>query len=563
MDFSTFNLEDTGDLFKHINNSNNCVQDTHIDNTINSNDNFFHFMDDQYDNIHTIQPFPVPQLTPDGEGSYTNSSALSGHNPEFAMSPLQIGHTHNKSHNHTYHQHTPNHTYHQHTPNHTHYSTPSQTPIHSNHNNPSLEDLGDDEEFFTPLVSPAIGPTYHDPKYQPLSMNNTDNIFSPLTSPALHPQVSMNDQTTLQQKLAFIERQQQQLRNMHNQLRNPILSSPTLTHSPTSSPAKLIKKPTSLQKMASSPQFKGTFAVPKSNKSVDSPLALKPMTPHSFVNNTNTQMKADNGFIAPATPSLLMKLGGHHTTPSVDSISLPAAMIQDDTKQKMSPSNKKRRISIPESPKDSLLSPALAPSLRPHKLASPRALKPLISPSLKPNGQRLSSIDEEAATALLANKSNYEHLKEGKAKSLGIDFSTTIQSGIQNRRSAHKAAEQKRRDTLKQSFDSLRIEIIDALMEEEKDEELRLHKERDVKQMSKVALLQHSYEYILRLKSENKRKDLKQDRMRQEVIRLRKQLGLPEITDAELEEERREKEEDEMRKEARLKRLSDSVKEEL
>lgn len=36
--------------------------------------------------------FAEPQLTPDGKDShaYTNSSVLTGHNPEYTMSPLQI-----------------------------------------------------------------------------------------------------------------------------------------------------------------------------------------------------------------------------------------------------------------------------------------------------------------------------------------------------------------------------------------------------------------------------------------------------------------------------------------
>lgn len=470
-----------------------------------------------------------------------------------------------------------------------------------------------------------MAPTYNDSAYQSLvNMGNHENIFSPLSSPALHPShasssssaASSGDQNSLQQKLAFIERQQQQLRNMHNQLRpgsssapSPILNSNNnggytsplvnFTQHDLSTQTKMNTKKALHQKIAksspqfhgSSPQFNGgnsprTFAVPKTVKPSESPLALKPMTPHtSFVNKSpttklsnNSNNNNNNGFIAPATPSLLMKLGGgsnnlNSSPTSVPMISssavdnmpvLPAAMLQEDTKKSAKPieSSKRRRISqpspgLPPTNHDMLASPA---SLRPQQ--SPRALKPLISPSLKPNGKRLSTIEEETARALLTSKSNYENLKEGKAKSLGIDFSTTIQSGIENRRSAHKAAEQKRRDTLKQSFDFLRTEIIDAIMEEELEgtgnvdiEEIRSAKEKDVKQMSKVVLLQHSYEYILRLKNDNKRKDEKQSKMRQELTELRKKLGLPEVTEEEKEAEAKEKQEENERRLARLKRL--------
>lgn len=443
-----------------------------------------------------------------------------------------------------------------------------------------------------------MAPTYNDAAYHSLvSMKNHENIFSPLSSPALNPSSSSTgDQSSLQQKLAFIERQQQQLRNMHNQLRPT--ASPILNSNGYTSPLISYQEPKkSLKKLMSSPR---PFAIPKSAMKCESPLALKPMTPHTtFVNkspniasstsasssisssasSSSTSKSNHHGFIAPATPSLLMKLGnGNHsvatinTSPSTSSSSssvvdnmpiLPAAMLQQEEINEP----KRRRISNPSPPSlhhqnDILASPA---SLRPQQ--SPRALKPLISPSLKPNGKRLSSIEEETARALLTSKSNYENLKEGKAKSLGIDFSTTIQSGIENRRSAHKAAEQKRRDTLKQSFDSLRTEIIDAMMEEElaeqaqdavdrpKEEEIRNIKEKDVKQMSKVVLLQHSYEYILRLKSDNKRKDEKQAKMRQELIALRQQLGLPETTKEEEEAEEKERLEEKEKRQARLKRL--------
>lgn len=459
-----------------------------------------------------------------------------------------------------------------------------------------------------------MAPTYNEHTYQSLNgINNHENIFSPLSSPALNPSPSIGDQSTLQQKLAFIERQQQQLRNMHNQLRpgvskaSPILKSTNGYTSPlvnfsydsNNNTAKMNTKKALQQKIAmSSPQFNGSprsFAIPKSTKPMESPLALKPLTPHtSFVNkspakSTNTSSSnsgSNNGFIAPATPSLLMKLGGGgnnsnsdmnsspSSVPTISSSSavdnmpvLPAAMLEDTSSSSKSKpeSSKRRRISQQSaafsspglSPNDnnSLVSPA-----GPRPQQSPRALKPLISPSLHPNGKRLSTIEEETARALLTSKSNYENLKEGKAKSLGIDFNTTIQSGIENRRSAHKAAEQKRRDTLKQSFDSLRTEIIEAMVEEEAEdavdlEELRNTKEKDVKQMSKVVLLQHSYEYILRLKSDNKRKDEKQVQMRQELMALRKQLGLPEVTDEEKALEEKEKQDEKDRKEARLQRL--------
>ncbi|KAI8644004.1 hypothetical protein BD408DRAFT_413912 [Parasitella parasitica] len=609
MNFSSFDLQDDGNLFKQNFQLNSNSSNTH---QMQDNIDFFNFIGENSNNsaytdnnlqahrhqAHHQNPhgsFSMPQLSPDAqEGSFTNSSVLSGHNPEFNMSPLQIA-SHNTPQNSSSSSSNSNITQ--------SYHTPMQ---HSVQNNP-LEGFQEEEEFFTPLVSPAMAPTsnYHQALNSSVS-NNPEHVFSPLSSPALNPSPSIGDQSTLQQKLAFIERQQQQLRNMHNQLRpaiskaSPILKSTNGYTSPlvnfcydNTNATKMNTKKALQQKIAlSSPQFNGSprsYAIPKSTKPAESSLALKPVTPHtSFVNKapakaSSSNSTVDSNFIAPATPSLLMKLGGGSASsnvtsspssvPAISSSSaavdnmpvLPAAMLEDTTSSK---SSKRRRISQHSavfsspglSPNDSNLVSPVGP--RPQQ--SPRALKPLISPSLHPNGKRLSTIEEETARALLTSKSNYENLKEGKAKSLGIDFNTTIQSGIENRRSAHKAAEQKRRDTLKQSFDSLRTEIIEAMVEEETQntldiDTLRNLKEKDVKQMSKVVLLQHSYEYILRLKNDNKRKDEKQNQMRLELMALRKQLGLPQVTEEEKEQEVKEKQDEKNRREARLQRLENAA----
>ncbi|OBZ84197.1 hypothetical protein A0J61_07749 [Choanephora cucurbitarum] len=493
MDFSSFELQPNTSPFKQ-----DFTPHPHDSESAQPSDDaeFFHFMNSHYETPSTTassSSFTMPQLSPED-----NTSHLSGH-PEFNMSPLQIA------------------------------SQPITNTLYNTPSHPSI--LEDEEEFFTPLVSPAIAPTYN------TSYASLNNSFSPLTSPALHPtSYTLSDQTTLQQKLAFIERQQQQLRTMHHQL-----------HSTKASPVLASTKKTLQPKIASNSPH---------------------ISPRPFTTDTTD-------IIAPATPSLLMKLGSglnsshpatsastpvpnttattNNSSPSVvDHMpTLPAAILPPEINKIKKKEPKRRRISSHCSPG---LSPSLdSPLVRP--IQSPRALKPFISPSLKPDGKRLSMIEEETARALLTSKSNYENLKEGKAKSLGIDFSTTIQSGIENRRSAHKAAEQKRRDTLKQSFDSLRAEIMDALISEENDSEDRQTKEKDVKQMSKVVLLQHSYEYILRLKNENKRKEEKQNKMRTELMALRRQLGLPEVTEEEKEAEERERKEELDRREASRKRL--------
>ncbi|KAI8975435.1 hypothetical protein BDF20DRAFT_878641 [Mycotypha africana] len=776
MDYTSFNFEDNGDLFKlntdTVNNDTNNIDSTANVNFVNqphssttseshsSSVDFFNFLDatatsdgnNSINNQNMITAFSsVPQLSPDAQqdgniGTYTDSSVLSGHNPEYTMSPLQIATQQNSIVVQQQQIQTPSeeqtfqHQFH----------TPLQHPLSNpiSHTPTTFDDLLDDDEFFTPLVSPAIAPSY-DHQFQFVNTPNMTattpaaaaaaiNVFSPLSSPALNPSntniqshnflnqnvnSTLLDQNTLQQKLAFIERQQQQLRSMHQQIRQSSVSSATVadtTTANTSTPTVPTGSGTATnnnkrKSMHNSPR---SFTAPSNNKQLaSSPLALKP----------RNAMSNKSAAIAPATPSLLMKLGSggggvantiNHaasnslsplaqsaitmpttvtspmslpsSTPTsalpanvmsssaaVDNMSsLPAAMLSEPPKSApLLPTNpkipkqksnatttKRRRISsntsiskIPASTA-TFSSPGLSPNpshvqfspLGPRPTGSnvtnmhhsPRTLKPLISPSLQPNGKRLSTIEEETARALLTTKSNYENLKEGTAKHLGIDFNTTIQSGIENRRSAHKAAEQKRRDTLKQSFDSLRVELIDAFLEDDltedvdeqigigkndedeadefeekkeeeeqgnknegsrlKDnsnnkekkvteidkieatvtivnddgteedgnkedpqpvtkkkkltiEEQRLEKEKEVKQMSKVVLLQHSYEYILRLKNDKKRKDEKLKRAVDELRLLRKQLGLPEVTEDEKLERERELKDIRERREARRK----------
>ncbi|KAL0097157.1 helix-loop-helix DNA-binding domain-containing transcription factor [Phycomyces blakesleeanus] len=571
MDFGNFDLDNSGGTFKpNFGLENNICNNNQ---TIDNSDNVNHCQATQSGNSTHQQNeigYNIPQLTPDGrEDAYTSSSVLTGYNPEYAMSPLQIA------------------------------TQSSSAPLLPVYHTPlgrttlnGLEDYGDEEEFFTPLVSPAMLPTYNSHTQMRVQENT---VFSPLTSPALHPSsqhaFAMNSdghfhrpssESLLQQKLAQIEQQQQQLRSAHQQQTQgqgsnlAAYPSPraSFTHESPSIRPIPAKTQSLRRKIAlSSPQINATNTIqsPHLHPVSHNQQEHIPYSASAYSPRLNPQPSKEASFIAPATPSLLMRLGGgsnlssgitsNTPTSAVDNMpSLPAPLLEDSVKK----ATKRRRISEATSfscsPRQTATdSSTLSPmGLRPQLVtASPRALKPLISPSLQPNGKRMSLIDEEAAVALLATKSNYMHLKEGKAKSLGIEFSTNIQSGIENRRTAHKAAEQKRRDTLKQSFDSLREEIAEAMVEEEKvaEEEARYQKEKEVKQMSKVVLLQHSYEYILRLKSDSRRKDNKMTRLQKEVQALRAKLGLPEKTVEEEEEEEREKIEEEERREARRKRL--------
>lgn len=188
----------------------------------------------------------------------------------------------------------------------------------------------------------------------------------------------------------------------------------------------------------------------------------------------------------PATPGSLMKMSHHLSQAPLES------PVQERELVDIMPSLPPSAVVEPSSSSSVAKKRKLAPS-SPITTSSPRSLKPLISPFLQPDLRNSNLINQ-------------------------------IQTpGIENRRSAHKVAEQRRRDTLKQSFDSLRKEIVEVMVNdsEKKEESLREEKEKEVKLMSKVLLLQHSYEYIVRLKTDSRLKDDRISTMQAEIDRLK------------------------------------------
>lgn len=122
--------------------------------------------------------------------------------------------------------------------------------------------------------------------------------------------------------------------------------------------------------------------------------------------------------------------------------------------------------------------------------------------------------------------------------------------GLESRRTSHKAAEQKRRDSLKFCFDELRGLLPAITLDEdapngsllgpdgvEEDREAEQFDPAEVgdpemaraanKAISKVALLRHSNEYLVRMKKRLERRDQALLVCRREVDELRQKLGLP------------------------------------
>ncbi|KAJ2744082.1 hypothetical protein GGI20_003253 [Coemansia sp. BCRC 34301] len=100
------------------------------------------------------------------------------------------------------------------------------------------------------------------------------------------------------------------------------------------------------------------------------------------------------------------------------------------------------------------------------------------------NGKATSTTNivglEADVVTRLATKSNYQNIMEGNSEFLGLRYKTEFKSGLERRRTNHKQAEQKRRDSLKTCFQSLEKRLPDL----------------DPKLVSKIYLLRSANAYI-------------------------------------------------------------------
>ncbi|RIB17793.1 hypothetical protein C2G38_2037444 [Gigaspora rosea] len=157
-------------------------------------------------------------------------------------------------------------------------------------------------------------------------------------------------------------------------------------------------------------------------------------------------------------------------------------------------------------------------ALNPSK--SPQTLKPTISPSLKP---KLPGVLADEVAEKLASQSNYKNILEGTSKSLGISYSSEVHSSLESRRTTHKAAEQKRRDSLKQSFDELKkvVPLHSITSNNTKGNSNKNGNGNDrnttkgkicdsngsPKNVSKLLLLKRAHDHIVELQQQSKEKD--------------------------------------------------------
>ncbi|KAJ2004625.1 hypothetical protein GGI04_002543 [Coemansia thaxteri] len=130
------------------------------------------------------------------------------------------------------------------------------------------------------------------------------------------------------------------------------------------------------------------------------------------------------------------------------------------------------------------LTPAIAPrrdaSNAPNASAAGtpqlRARGPVVAATSTTN---IVGLEADVVTRL-ATKSNYQNIMEGNSEFLGLSYKSEFKSGLERRRTNHKQAEQKRRDSLKSCFQALKTRLPDL----------------DPKLVSKIYLLNRANAFI-------------------------------------------------------------------
>ncbi|ORY07579.1 hypothetical protein K493DRAFT_332665 [Basidiobolus meristosporus CBS 931.73] len=335
------------------------------------------------------------------------------------------------------------------------------------------EGIDEDELLFTPLVSPAMTPSQ--PFSNSLSASLVTETFSPLTSPALGP-----NHAKYTRSYSSIPNLNLGSSLMHTMIQPPPPRSKSLLSN--NEEQKAIDKSVAtkvngkIKTPASRAVTQRKRPYPERRFSA-TPSSLSTSTTLS-AGSTETEKSNEESVVSPITPASLMKLDGNQTirkasggAPRPSPVQLPLTSPSLGPSLMMSPT----MCTTPTSP-------AVTSAFK-----SP-GLQPLISPNLKP---LLPGGGTNDVALKLATKSNYQNILEGNSTSLGLRYNTDIHSGIELRRTSHKAAEQKRRDSLKQCFENLRSVI----------------PEIEEKAPSKAYLLKKSYDHILTLETQVRERD--------------------------------------------------------
>ncbi|KAJ3109094.1 hypothetical protein HDU97_009212 [Phlyctochytrium planicorne] len=384
-----------------------------------------------------------------------------------------------------------------------------------------LPDLGsfmdDDDLLLTPIISPAITPSLD---FQRMSINQNHETFTPLTSPALHPR-QHNEATPAIPPLAPAPRSTERSR------RTPLSSPytvPRKRHSaapPALPPGALTSPalhPTQRRQETASPDTSEYSTMTESSGAPNgfTPAPTAPMA-HPTSSRSGRQSKDKDGFVAPSMPNpkRVKQQSKKTSMESLVSPQLSATSANTSPALSLAPTAYSPSLSSnspANGPTNVAASPSLAPITpsqlmrlqKPAPMHGSATLNAMVSPSLKPILPDTATISPDAAIRL-AQKSNYQNMLEGDSEMLGLDYDGELSSGMEIKRTSHKQAEQRRRDSLKQCFEELK-RVLPSLPE---------------KNPSKVYLLKKSFDFIVYLKAKEQESESTIAKLQAEIKALR------------------------------------------
>ncbi|CAE6524209.1 unnamed protein product [Rhizoctonia solani] len=413
---------------------------------------------------------------------------------------------------------------------------------------------GTPTDFLSPLTSPAIQPSPN--PFQPFGQGTTSAIpspaqksFPPLPSPSFGPSRSKRSATSdvdaARKRASPIVKPAPSAKTAPSTKRTPrtrprgdSIAQPRASPLPSPHPSGTIEPVGDVPNSTPSPvDLSTTFsmpppAVPIARTSPGQEVDTIMEQPES---TDDTPAASANGSpsLAPVTPASLMNLGHNATQPTGlrhgpdGSQSTAKTSRSEAASAPRDASGKKDKVKDAKTvPKGKVAIPKSGAGVR----QSP-AILPMISPAIK------SGLTAEAI-AHLSTKSNYQNTLEGRAAALGINPSNSSSSyAPDGRKTSHKAAEQKRRDSLKAGFDDLRLLLppitLSACAELDPGAAPPRGPPRNVpggednpnRAVSKLALLRFSNEWIVKLDRRVERRDKAIEELKKEIQMLREKLG--------------------------------------
>ena len=335
-----------------------------------------------------------------------------------------------------------------------------------------------DELLFTPMLSPAMTPMQQFSRAD-LDWEQFDQNFFALTSPAIDENIAR----VRSKPLEHVSKKQRVAVGARLSRQASPANGHTIRH----------KKDTAVAAVAKENTPDSTDGI----SSVDLEAFSTQQIP-AFV-STNSQ---------PITPSMLMSI--QRNEEQAVTTDFPLTLNLEDLPQftgfdqpLQSPS-----LMAPPSAKTPRTTPSTPVATTPRDIR-PRAIAPAhgrsrsvaSSPAIGPhNPKHKTSPDLRAILpggmspqvgAMLASKSNYQHIVDGTYDQLNISYPEGMTQGLEVRRTSHKAAEQKRRDHLKECFEQLR-----TILPDQPDA-----------MASKVVVLKKGYDHIVHLHQVLKDKD--------------------------------------------------------